>query len=88
MSKQPPLNVETIRADFPILQQNHHDGVPLVYLDSTATSQKPRQVIDTITDYYTHYNANVHRGIYALSETATAAYEDARKKSPTLHQCT
>jgi len=80
MSNQTPLNIEAIRADFPILQQEHHAGVPLVYLDSTATSQKPRQVIDTITDYYTRYNANVHRGIYALSETATAAYEDARKK--------
>lgn len=80
MVKQTPLNVDIIRADFPILQQEHHAGVPLVYLDSTATSQKPRQVIDTITDYYTRYNANVHRGIYALSEAATAAYEDARKK--------
>lgn len=81
MSKiQIPFNIDAIRADFPILQQEHHAGVPLVYLDSTATSQKPRQVIDTITDYYMRYNANVHRGIYALSETATVAYETARKK--------
>lgn len=74
------LNIDAIRADFPILHQEHSAGVPLIYLDSTATSQKPRQVIDAITDYYVRSNANVHRGIYALSEAATAAYEEARKK--------
>ena len=75
-----PLDVETIRADFPILQQEHHPGVPLVYLDNAATSQKPRQVIEAIDDYYRRYNANVHRGIHKLSEQATSAYEESRIK--------
>lgn len=75
-----PYDIEAVRADFPILQQEHHAGVPLVYLDNAASSQKPRQVIDTIDDYYRRYNANVHRGIHKLSEEATAAYEEARIK--------
>src|SRR5688572_29871350 len=75
-----PYDVETIRADFPILNQEHHAGVPLVYLDNAASSQKPQQVIDTIGDYYSRYNANVHRGIHKLSEAATFAYEEARIK--------
>jgi cysteine desulfurase / selenocysteine lyase len=75
-----PYDVETIRADFPILNQEHHAGVPLVYLDNAASSQKPQQVIDTIDDYYSRYNANVHRGIHKLSEAATVAYEEARIK--------
>lgn len=74
------FDVDTLRADFPILQQMHHDGVPLVYLDNAASSQKPRQVIETIDDYYRRYNANVHRGVHKLSEEATAAYEEARIK--------
>jgi len=69
-----------IRADFPILAQEHHDGVPLVYLDNAATSQKPLSVIEALDDYYRRYNANVHRGIHKLSEEATAAYEEARVK--------
>lgn len=73
-------DVEAVRADFPILQQPHHDDMPLVYLDNAASSQKPRQVIDAMTDYYSRYNANVHRGIHKLSEEATAAYEKARIK--------
>lgn len=72
--------IATVRADFPILQQEHHAGVPLVYLDNAATSQKPRQVIDALDDYYRRYNANVHRGVHKLSEEATAAYEQARIK--------
>ncbi|MBI5669736.1 MAG: cysteine desulfurase [Chloroflexi bacterium] len=72
--------VETVRADFPILNQEHHPGVPLVYLDNAASSQKPRQVIEAMDDYYRRYNANVHRGIHKLSEQATAAYEGARVK--------
>jgi cysteine desulfurase/selenocysteine lyase len=65
------------RADFPILHQEVH-GKPLVYLDSAATSQKPRQVIDAVSRYYECDNANVHRAVYQLAERATRAYEDAR----------
>lgn len=75
-----PYDVESIRAQFPILNQEHHPGVPLIYLDNAATSQKPQQVIDALSDYYLRYNANVHRGIHKLSEEATAAYEEARLK--------
>ena len=73
------LDVERIRADFPVLQRTVN-GVPLIYLDNAATSQKPAVVIQAIEDYYRSYNANVHRGVHALSEEATAAYEGARKK--------
>jgi cysteine desulfurase/selenocysteine lyase len=72
-------DVEAVRRDFPILQQQMN-GKPLVYLDSTATSQKPLSVIQAMDEYYRTYNANVHRGIYQLSEKASAAYEEARKK--------
>src|SRR6266516_410705 len=72
-----PLDVERIRADFPILQQKVR-GKPLVYLDNAATSQKPRVVIDTISRYYLEENANIHRGVHYLSERATRAYEGAR----------
>jgi cysteine desulfurase / selenocysteine lyase len=75
-----PYDVEKIRADFPILQQPHHDNVPLVFLDNAASSQKPNLVIDGMYNYYRTSHANVHRGIYQLSEQATQAYEDARKK--------
>src|SRR5437764_12676531 len=68
-----------IRNDFPILSRQVH-GKPLVYLDSTASSQKPRAVIDTMNVYYETYNANVHRGVYEISEEATAAMEKARGK--------
>jgi len=68
-----------IREDFPILRQRMH-GKPLVYLDSAATSQKPRRVIDALVRYYEEYNANVHRGIYTIAERATEAYEAARAK--------
>ncbi|NPV68533.1 MAG: cysteine desulfurase [Anaerolineae bacterium] len=74
------MDVHRIRQDFPILYQEVRPGVPLVYLDSTATSQKPRQVIEAMSRYYETTNANVHRGIYTLSEQATEAYEGARKK--------
>jgi len=69
----------TVRKDFPILRQEIR-GKPLVYLDSAATTQKPRQVIDAIDRYYETENANVHRGVHALSERATASYEGARAK--------
>jgi cysteine desulfurase / selenocysteine lyase len=73
------MNIQQIRQDFPILQREVH-GKPLIYLDNAATSQKPRQVIQALVDYYEGYNANVHRGIHALAEEATAAYEAARRK--------
>jgi cysteine desulfurase/selenocysteine lyase len=72
------LDVEAVRKDFPILETEAH-GRPLVYLDSAATSQKPRQVIDRMVRFYETENANVHRGIYELGEKATAAYEGARE---------
>jgi cysteine desulfurase/selenocysteine lyase len=73
-------DVEAVRASFPILREEHHPGVPLVYLDNAATSQKPQAVLRALDDYYRLYNANVHRGIHKLSEEATAAYEGARGK--------
>ena len=76
---RPPLDPVAVRADFPILDQEVN-GHPLVYLDSAASSQKPLAVIEALDAYYRHDNANVHRGIYALSERATAAYEGARVK--------
>jgi cysteine desulfurase / selenocysteine lyase len=75
-----PLDVEALRADFPVLNQEVRPGVPLIYLDNAATSQKPLRVIEKMNDYYHRYNANVHRGIHKLSEDATLAYEGARKK--------
>ena len=73
------FDVAAIRADFPALQQLAH-GRPLVYLDNAATTQKPRQVIDAIRQYYERDNANVHRGVHMMSERATEAYEGAREK--------
>lgn len=73
------FNVETIRKDFPILQRIVN-GKPLVYFDNAATSQTPRQVIDAIVDYYSNYNANIHRGVHSLSQEATDHYEAARLK--------
>jgi len=68
-----------IRADFPILSREVRPGVPLVYLDSSATAQKPSVVLEVMDDYYREYNANIHRGVHTLAEEATAAYEGARK---------
>ena len=78
--KLSPLNIEAIRADFPALDQEVHPGKRLVFLDSAASSQKPRQVIDAMTAYYETSHANVHRGIHVLSERATAAFEGSREK--------
>ena len=69
-----------IRREFPALDQKIN-GKPLVYLDSAATSQKPRAVLDVIDEYYERDNANVHRGIHELSRRATIAYEEARAKA-------
>ncbi len=73
------INVELIRADFPILKRKVH-GKQLVYLDSAATSQKPASVIAVINDYYRTHNANIHRGVYQMSQEATARYKDAHIK--------
>lgn len=74
------LNVADIRKDFPILAQDVYPDVPLVYLDSAASSQKPLAVIGAMNDYYHRHNANVHRGIHKLSDEATNAYEGARER--------
>ena len=74
------LDVSKIRQDFPVLAKTVYDGRPLVWLDSAATSQKPRQVIQALVDYYEGYNANVHRGVHALSMESTERYEEARQK--------
>ncbi|TXD83734.1 cysteine desulfurase [Subsaximicrobium wynnwilliamsii] len=73
------LDVQKIRTDFPILNRKIN-GKPLVYLDNAATSQTPQQVIDVIVDYYSNYNANIHRGVHTLSQEATDLYEGARLK--------
>lgn len=73
------LDIDQIRNDFPILHREVN-GQPLVYLDNAATSQTPLQVIDAISDYYKHTNANIHRGVHALSQEATDQYEAARQK--------
>ena len=74
------LDVVQIRQDFPILDRQLRDGTPLIYLDSTATSQKPQDVLDAMDGYYRLHNANIHRGIHTLAEEATAGYEAARTK--------
>ena len=74
------LNVNEIRGDFPILQRETREGVRVVYLDSTATSQNPLPVIEAMNDFYRHSNANIHRGVHALAEESTALYEQAREK--------
>jgi len=76
---QSVFDVNTIRKDFPILERKVN-GKPLIYFDNAATSQTPKQVIDVIVDYYSNYNANIHRGVHALSQEATDAYEQARTK--------
>ena len=72
------LDVARIRKDFPILERTVRDGHPLVYLDSANTSQKPRQVLDALDDFYERHNANIHRATHQLGEEATQAYEGAR----------
>ena len=73
------FNVENIRKDFPILERKIN-GKTLIYFDNAATSQTPTSVIDSISDYYKKYNANIHRGVHSVSEEATEAYESSRKK--------
>ncbi len=74
------LDASLIRADFPILSQTTRSGHPLVYLDNAATSQKPKHVIEAVSRFYASENANIHRGVYGLSERATAAFDAARDK--------
>lgn len=74
------FEVHSVREDFPILKRTVNSGKPLIYLDNAATTQKPQQVIDAITHYYTYENANIHRGLHFLSELATDSYEKARLK--------
>src|SRR5680860_281288 len=74
-----PLDADQVRKDFPILNQPSVDGrKPLAFLDSAASSQKPAPVIEALDEYYRTINANIHRGVYQLSEAATAKYEEAR----------
>jgi cysteine desulfurase/selenocysteine lyase len=80
VTARPALDAQKLRADFPIFEQMIH-GKPLAYLDSAASSQKPRQVLDTLREFYETSYANVHRGVYLLSERATEGYEGAREKA-------
>src|ERR1700691_3657410 len=77
--RNPALDVDSVRRQFPILSRKIH-GKPLVYFDNAATTQKPRVVIDALRQYYESENANIHRGVHTLSREATEAYEQARKK--------
>jgi len=79
-SEKLTFDVNLIREDFPILKRMVHPGVQLVYLDSTASSQKPKVVIEAMNDFNSRSNANIHRGVHTLAEEATAMYENARKK--------
>lgn len=87
------FDIHAVRQDFPILHQIMDNNQPLVYFDNAATSQKPQSVIDAITYYYQHDNANIHRGVHTLSERATEAYETARIRvqkfihAPTAKEC-
>ena len=78
LNSNTPFDVEKVRMDFPILSRTVN-GKPLIYFDNAATSQTPQQVIDVIVDYYSNYNANIHRGVHTLSQEATDKYEKARQ---------
>src|SRR5919198_5640633 len=83
VTAKPKLDARKVRADFAIFEQTFH-GKPLAFLDSAASSQKPRQMLDAMTRFYETSYANVHRGVYELSERATAAFEGARQKVQAL----
>ncbi|MGZ3882490.1 MAG: aminotransferase class V-fold PLP-dependent enzyme, partial [Flavisolibacter sp.] len=74
------LNTKNIRQDFPILEREVHQDIPLVYLDSTATTQKPIAVLKAMDEFYRQNYANIHRGVHTLAEEATAIYEQSRQK--------
>ena len=76
------FDINKIREDFPILNRKVN-GYPFVYLDNAATSQKPKTVIDSLVDYYSNYNSNIHRGVHTVSQEATDAYESARQSIQT-----
>jgi len=80
MQSKTTLNVDLLRADFPVLSREVGSAKKLVYLDSTATAQKPIAVIEAMNDFYRHHNANIHRGVHTLAEEATAMYEKGRKQ--------
>jgi cysteine desulfurase / selenocysteine lyase len=80
MLQSSTIDVDRIRQDFPILQRRIKGGHKLIYLDNAATTQKPRTVIDSISNYYMNYNSNIHRAVHQLAEEATFAYEDVRLK--------
>ena len=73
-------SLDSIRNDFPVLERKVRDNKALVYLDNAATTQKPIQVIDAITDYYKNHNSNIHRAVHALAEESTEAFEVTRSK--------
>ena len=79
ISGEPALNIEAIRADFPILERTVH-GKPLVYLDTAASAQRPLAVINAVDDFYRKHNSNIHRGVHLLSQEATEEFEQARLK--------
>ena len=74
------FSIEEIREDFPVLSRRVRDDKKLVYLDNAATTQKPNQVIDAITEYYQNHNSNIHRAVHALAEESTEAFEVTRDK--------
>ncbi|MBI3024009.1 MAG: aminotransferase class V-fold PLP-dependent enzyme, partial [Thaumarchaeota archaeon] len=80
------LDVEKVRADFPILKRKVN-GKRLVYLDNAATTQKPNVVLDALSDFYSNHNANIHRAVHQLSIEATEAYEKARSKAAAFIKC-
>jgi cysteine desulfurase / selenocysteine lyase len=80
MMQSTALDIEKIRKDFPILERRIKGGHRLIYLDNAATTQKPKVVIDALTNYYTSYNSNIHRAVHQLAEEATSAYEEVRQK--------
>ena len=80
VTASPKLDAQKLRADFPIFEQKIH-GKPLAFLDSAVSSQKPRQMLAAMDEFYETSYTNVHRGVYTLSERATAAYEGAREKA-------
>lgn len=92
ITTEPALDVQKVRADFPILQRTIH-GKPLVYFDTAASAQRPLAVINAIDDFYRNHNANIHRGVHTLSQEATGDYEQARLKvarfinAPTDQEC-
>src|SRR5918994_5968891 len=80
MLQSSTIDVGIIREDFPILQRRLKGGHRLIYLDNAATTQKPRTVIDSISNYYMNYNSNIHRAVHQLAEEATFAYEEVRRR--------